>query len=484
MKKSTKNLLIMAAVLLVLGAAAALLWLLPSGAEEDEPSSAAPSQASSTVEDALVDLAEEDVTAISVKNAEDSFTLVPQGDGFTLQGFEDYELNSVTTASAARSLISMTPSKSLGSRDDLQNFGLSGKDAVQVEIACKDGSTVNLVLGVEAGESTGRYVLKDKEVYIVPNIVTQLYGSKFGYFSTFLYSIADRTQTVTSESGSQSIETLEDIIYKLTLSGSNFPEEVKLEYDTDVLSGYRMTAPVLAESGTLSLDSVIESLKAPSALEVTAAGLTEELLEEYGLSEPFAKAEFTMNSDTHTMTVSQLDSDSNRYLLLDDRDVIYKVEQSAVADWAEISTLKLRMSYIWLPNIKNVKQLTLTAEGDMVYRFDMTRTLNEEKSTESNPQYDLTVQNAAGNEIAYENYQKFYQALIGTAVLSTERMDYSGTALLRVEYGYFVGSEKNVVEFYAAENDRCVALLDGQFNGVVRKNDVEKLIDQLSELNG
>lgn len=484
MKKSTRNLLIMAAVLLVLGAAAALLVLLPSGKEGEEVSSAPSSQVASATQEALTDLAAEDVSAISVKNSEDLFTFVDQGGSFTLEGYEDYNINSVSVASSVQSLLSMTPSKSLGNRDDLQSFGLSGENAVQVEIACKDGSAVDLVLGDPAGESTGRYVLKDNEVYIVANVADLLYGSRFGYFSTFLYSIADRTQTVTDANGSISTNTLSDILYRFTLSGNNFPEEIQIEYNEGVLSSFLMTAPVRAESGNYAFDDMTAALKAPSALEVVAAGLTEEVLEEYGLSEPFAKTEFTLNTDSHTMAVSEVDAENNRYLLLDDRDVVYKVSQSEVAAWAEATTLKLRMSYIWLANINDVQQLTMTAEGDMVYRFDISRTVNEERSTETNTQYDLTIQNAGGKDVPYEKYQPFYQDLIAVAVLTTERADYSGVPLLRVEYGYFESSAKNTVEFYAIENDRCVAILDGEFNGVVRKSEVDKLIDQLAEMNG
>ena len=502
MKKSTKNLLIMGAVLLVLGAAAALLWLLPAGSEEEEPSSAVSSDISSAVKEAaLTELTAADVTAISVKNAEDSYAFVSDGNEFVLQGYEEYDINSVSVASATQALLSMTPSKSLGSRDDPENFGLSGKDAVQVEIACQDGSKVKLTLGSEAGESTGRYVQKDNEVYIVSNVPDLLYAGKFDYFSTFLYSIADRTQSITDESGSTSIDTLPDILYKLHLSGTHFPEDVHIEYSGEVLSAFLMTAPVRAESGNNGLDDVAAALKAPAAIGVAAAGLTEEVLEEYGLLEPFAKAEFTLNTDSHTVTVSELDGNNNRYLLLDDRDVVYKVSQSEVAAWAETNAMKLRMSYIWLANINDVEHITLTAEGDMVYRFDITREVDEERSTEENTQYDLFVKNAAGNDIPYKNYQKFYQKLIAVAVMSIDRpsgndedngsdvifggfIGETSAPLLRVEYSYFESSAKNTVEFYAIENDRCVAVLDGEFNGVVRKSEVDKLIAQLAELNG
>lgn len=483
MKKTGRNILIMLLVLLVLGGVSAWLFLVPSQEEAENSSSAPSSQVSSAAGETLVKLKAEDVTSISVKNQEDSFQFVSQGEDFSLEGYEDCDLNTTMISSSVGNLLSMTASKNLGSQEDLKEFGLSGEAAVEVEISRKDGTKEKLTLGGKAGESAGRYVLKDGTVYIVASISEQLYGGKFEYFSSYLYSVAERTSVVTAEDGTESTETLPDILYSLKLSGTNYPEPVEIKYDESVTSGYLMTAPVKAESGSNGLTTLSEGVKAPTALGVAAVHLTDELLEEYGLLEPAARIEFTLNADTHTMSVSKADPDGNRYLLLDDRDVVYRVAKSAVESWAEIPLLKLRMSYIWLSNIKDVKKLSLTANGTD-YRFDMTRTLNEEQSIEDSPQYDLAVKNAAGKEISYDDYRSFYQDLISVAVLSTETTEFSGTPLFRVSYGYFDNSEENVIEFYPAENDRCVAVLNGEFNGVVRKSEVEKLASRLAEVHG
>ncbi len=370
MKKTGRNILIMLAVLLVLGGVSAWLFLTPSEEDAENSSAASSSQVSSAPQEALMDLKTEDVKLISVKNQEDSFEFVPAGEDFGLQGYEDCELNTTMISSSVQSLLSMTASKSLGSREDLKEFGLTGESAAEVEISCKDGTTQKLVLGGKAGESAGRYVLKDGEVSIVAGISEQLYGDKFSYFSAYLYSVSERTSVVTAEDGTESTETLPDVLYRLKLSGSNYPETVEIEYNESVTSGYLMTAPVKAESGTNGLTTLVEGIKAPTAVGVAAVHLTDELLEEYGLKEPATVMEFTLNSDTHTMSLGKADPDGNCYLMLDDRDVVYKVAKSTVESWAELPLLKLRMSYIWLSNIKDVKQLSLTANG-VDYRFDM-----------------------------------------------------------------------------------------------------------------
>lgn len=483
MKKTGRNILIMLLVLVVLGGIAAWLFLAPSQEGEESSSSLSSQAVSSAAGEVLMELEAEDVASISVKNQEDSFQFIPKGENFSLQDYEDCELNTTMISSSTKALLSMTASKNLGSQEALKDFGLSGEAAVEVEVTGKDGTAQKLTLGGKAGESAGRYVLKDGTVYIVASVPDQLYGSKYEYFSSYLYSVAERTSVTTDEEGNESTETLPDILYSLKLSGKNYPETVEIKYDESVTSGYLMTAPVKAESGSNGLTTLSEGVKAPTALGVAAVHLTEELLEEYGLLEPDATVEFTLNADTHTMSVGKADDDGNRYLLLDDRDVVYRVAASTVESWANIPLLKLRMSYIWLSNVKDVKQLSFTADGTD-YRFDMTRTLDEETSTEDSPQYDLTVKNAAGKDIEYEDYRLFYQSLISVAVLSTDRVEFSGEPVFRVEYGYFDNSEKNVIEFYPAENDRCVAVLNGEFNGVVRKPEIDKLASQLAEVHG
>ncbi len=205
MKKTGRNILIMLLVLVVLGGISAWLFLAPSQEGEESSSSPSSQAVSSAAGEVLTELEAEDVASISVKNQEDSFQFVPMGEDFGLQGYEDCELNTTMISSSVNSLLSMTASKNLGSRENLGEFGLSGEASVEVEIGCKDGTEQKLTLGGKAGESAGRYVLKDGTVYIVASVSDQLYGSKYEYFSSYLYSIAERTSVTTDEEGREQV---------------------------------------------------------------------------------------------------------------------------------------------------------------------------------------------------------------------------------------------------------------------------------------
>lgn len=479
MKKNLKYILIMLLVLLVLGGAAALL-LLPQGGGED--SSSAVGSSSAVENETITNRETADVKAVTVENASGSFVLVPDGEEFTLQGYESYPINRSTVRNTVDQLVSLQVARNLGEQSSLEDFGLSGTECVNVELQYKDGSSDKLVLGATPGETTGRYVLKDGKVYVGLGVADQLYGDGFGYFSSSLYSIPNRTEETTDDEGNTESKEAEDILYRLKLTGTQFPEPIELGYDKKAVSQYLISTPIVAESGNTAMTTVMDDLKALEQADgVVAAGLDDGLLAKYGLQEPAAVAEFDLNSETHTVSVSAVQEDGTRYLLLDDNDLVYQVQDSAVSSWAAADLLTLRQGYIWLANIMQVQQTTITVEGDMAYAFTTTREKDEERSTDETPYYNLTVKNAAGQTLDYETYQDFYQDLLAVAVMSEEQPETTGSLVCEVEYQYFDGG-KDTVRFYSSGEGRCVAELNGAFNGIVRSSDLTKLLGRLPAL--
>ena len=505
MKKSLKTLLVMAVVLVVLGGAAAALWLTAPPTEVEEETS------SSTPSIPVIDREAEDVESISVESDAGDFTLVPVEEesassassessassddsasseaastlvNFTLEEYQDYDLTTSRINTSANSVISLSATKELGSQENLEDFGLTADQALcTITVHYKDGSEDQVMLGAEAGESSGNYILKDDVVYI-GYLPSQLYYGPFTYFNNEVYAIGDRVEEVTNDEGVTSQETMSDLMESFEISGVNFPQPVKIVYDETRTSGYLVTEPVTAESGTTAFSEMVTALKSLTATQVVDAGLTPEKLEQYGLAQPAAQVDFTLNGEHHVLTVSEPNEEGHCYLTADEDDVIYEVSESDVTTWADADLMTLRMSYIWLSNIQDVKKLTFTVDGDMVYSYDVTKVLNEEKSTDSVPSYDLVIHNAGGEAIDYEVYQDYYQDLISIAVLSSDLAPYSDTPTLRVEYEYFEEDGSDVIEFFAVEGkDRYAAVLNGELNGLVRKQSVEDLVNSLPDLD-
>lgn len=310
-----------------------------------------------------------------------------------------------------------------------------------------------------------------------------LYSDGFTYFSPGLYQIEDLTETAIDDEGAESVTTLEDEMTSFRLSGTNFAEPITIVHDETYNSRYLMTTPVKAESGNTAFLTVVADLKALSSADsVVAAKLDDTLLEQYGLKEPYAVAEFTLNGATHTVSVSAKQADGTRYLLLDDKNMVYTIDDSAVSSWAEATAMTLRQGYIRLADMTKVETLTITQDGDMAYRFTTEREVDEGRTTEENTFYDLTIFNTAGEELDYDTYRAFYQDLLSIAVMSTDPAEATGTPAHAIEYRYFDGSTETV-DFYPGTEGRYVVLLNGEFNGIVRSSDVDKLLGRLPEIS-
>lgn len=501
MKKSVKNLVVMLCVLVALGGCATVLILTNNWNKEEEAASSSSSTVS-TEQEMIVDKQAADVAEIKVKNAKGEFTLEPaetvdsdasetEETQFTIREVKGYDINNSLATTSANSVYSVAAAKNLGVQEDLGAFGLSGEGEAKVVLTYKDGTEDTLILGSQSGGTTGRYVLKDGTVYISSSPSENLFKNELAYFNTSIYSVADRTSESAAEissgapesSASSGSEELADILYHFTLTGKNYPKPVEIKYEPAKFSEYVMVSPVKAESGTSKFKTLVTNLKSLEADTVADYGVTGEKLAEYGLDVPHAQLVFEMNTETHTLKVGAVDENGYRYLMADDSDVVYVVESDKVKDWADGTTMDFKSTYIWLPNITNVKKLTLTAAGtEHVYNID--RTENEEKSTESNKVWTMLPKTAAGKDVPYDSYQPFYQKLIGISVLNVDEKDYTAeNPVFSANYEYFDGTAADNIAFYPLEGeDRYAVELNGEYAGVVRKTSVDEIVAAIPDM--
>ncbi len=100
-------------------------------------------------------------------------------------------------------------------------FGLSGETATNVEVHYKDGSTDTYVVGSEAGESAGRYLLKDGVVYISASFSKTCWAPPGLYRHRPVHRGGPGGETVDSE-GSGSTTTLSGYLYRIEVLRQQF----------------------------------------------------------------------------------------------------------------------------------------------------------------------------------------------------------------------------------------------------------------------
>ena len=477
MKKTTKNILIALAVLLVLCAATVLLLLMPDQNADETGETSTTEQAEN---EQIIEHSADQVKQITLKNniVDETWEMV-HTDGesvsdFTFKGWEDADVLVSNVSSVARSFYTLYSVKEIEDVTDLAEYGLKGEGEAKAVVEYEDGTTETVIVGVPAGESSGRYVLYDGEVHIasIPSLIEQ---SKNDFIQTSLLSIV--TENKVGDDGTEMEQNTEmDYMY---FSGTNYPEEVHIEKKDHKVYTYVMTEPIFAGGGTSQINSIIEQVTTIVASGVAAVNATEEELTEWGMDEPCAVLEYEITGDEqeHVIRLGK-EIDGQYSMMLDDDPTIYLMNKSDVDSWVKKDIYDLRETYVYLVNIKEIEKLTVEDEnGKSVY--DVERFLNEEKSTEEEPFYDIEIQKDK-KDVDYKTaYQPFYVSILEVCVLNEETAEPQDDAIFTVTYEYFDGTDTDVVAFYPhPENDRrCVVMLNGQNVGVVRLSDVNGLIE-------
>ena len=335
MKKTTKYIIITLVVLIVLGAAAAALILTsPKDSEDDASSSGTVSE---STEPALIDKTAEDVKNIGIEDlaADDSYTIIPtetstsSGDTeqtFTIEGWDDLDVLYSNVKSLADRLYSITPTKKIGAVEDLSEYGLGSGEGYKITMNYTDGTSQTFTIGNKAGESSGSYMLYEDEVYIVP-VSTYLKQSKYDFLNKSLIAIP--TPTITATDGTETDSTSE--INSLHLSGQNYPEEIQFGLSDDEVLAYDITEPIYAGMNSGKIDDFVKQLQNVTAAGVLAVHATEEDLAKYGLDNPVAVCDYTMNDEHHVIKLGDKTGDLYSMMVDDDTTIYTITDTSACA---------------------------------------------------------------------------------------------------------------------------------------------------------
>ena len=108
-----------------------------------------------------------------------------------------------------------------------------------------------------------------------------------------------------------------------------------------------------------------------------------------------------------------------------------------------------------------VQTLSIELDSSETYRWNVTRTKDEEKSTDDTTYYNYTVADASGTTKDYTAFTNLYQVLTSETVLEDAGdTEPTGTPLFRAVVEYYDGALTNTLEFYPDGERNCVVVLD------------------------
>ena len=510
MKRNTRYILITLAAAVVLGGAiTALLLTQPAASTEEDSSSSMAS--SSTEEISLYSHEGEDVASIDVTNAEGGYRILTNVEiiensstssdsesssesssdssssepqtfvTYYLDGIDQDLQNTSSVSTAAGYCTSLSATREIGAAGDLDlsEYGLDDPQ-LSVTTTLSDGEESSYSVGDE-GPVSGYYVLYDDKVYVSESVGDALFNNRLEFVNKTILSITppedDDEEDSSSDSSSVNEESTNEFT-NFTFTGTNFPQEVQIVPQSESLtSDYRVSVPYKADAAQEAMTSITSGVASLTATSVAAVDPTEEQMAEFGLDNPLVHMDFTVNGTSYTL-ISGNAVDGGRYVMLDGVDVVYVCDDSTVGVWANANLFSLRDSFVLMQNIATINQLTVeTPNGTDV--FHLTRTENEESSTEDNIVYDYSVEGTDGQDITYKGvFTTYYQTIIGIQLLDeTTETEPSGEPMLTVTFDYYDGGDSRTVSYYDIGNRRCLVEVDGSVVGVVSQSVVQSVVD-------
>lgn len=485
MKKNTRYILITLIIAVVLGGAITALLLTQPETEEESSSSST----SSTTDISVFSYDDADIASITVKNSDGELKVLTRTETveasssedeksseteektvFYLDGIDEDVQSSSSVSTLAGYGTALSATSEIGNKEDLSlaEYGLDSPE-VTVTTTLKDGTETSYSVGDQSPLS-GYYILYNDTVYVAVLSET-LYKTPLDFVTTTVLTITP------PESDDSSTEAANEYT-SFTFSGTNFPQEVKIVPQTDSLtSSFKLSAPYEVNANTTTLENIMTSVESLTASSVAAVDPTDEQLEEYGLKDPAVRMSFTVNGESYTLLSGKVEN-SNQYVMLEGVDVVYVFGEDAVSAWADATLFTVRDSFVWLQMITDVTKLTVETP-DKTDVFTLTRTENEESSTEDNIVYDYSVKGTDGQDITYQGvFTSYYQTIIGVQLLNeTSETSVSGDPMLRVTYEFYEGGSPKVVEFYSIGNRRCLVKVDDEVIGVVSESLIQDIID-------
>lgn len=464
----------MLAVLVVIGIIAALLVLTQPKDEKQGSQSPILENLPATI--LVINMKNEDVQSIKVENTFGEYTVVAsENDNYTLKNLDKANVNSAALSSLVSSVFPLIATNEIATYNNLEDFGLDGMGQATVTLTYEDASTDKLVIGLSSPSSGGTYILKDKSIYIVKDFSTLFFQSELDFVETSLINIADSEETDAEGNALAGA----DRINSLTLSGTNFAKEISIIENDNNLSGAppnKIILPIKADVNASSFVDIVTDLKTVNALKAVKVVENEDDFVNYGLENPYAKAEYTLNGESHVVKVSAQNESGMHYITADDMNVIYEISSAAVSSWCNADLMGIRASYLLLADIYNVQSLTFK-KGENTVSYEINREIDESQSTDKSKRYFIRVIQK-GKAVSFENeYKPLFLNMLSMEVVSSDNAEYAKEATYNIELRYFENEPTNI-NFYETE-DGYAFEVNGEYSGLLHKQTVEDFFESL-----
>lgn len=445
--KPFKNILILVLVIVLLGGGLyAVMHFEPKQDEVITP------ELPQTVTVFKVDKAS--ISAITVVNPEETYTLVNSGGNWFVKGEEAVKLSSSRVESFLYECANITGQNLITENaENLSQFGLSEPERT-VELTLSGGEQRKILIGNAAFENSVSYLMVEGETKVYTKSTSgceALTGALEKLMDTAIYSVdANDLSGITIErAGGETV-----VLDRKRVT----PEGEEAAYQ------WMMLSPLHKEANTYRLENeLFVNLLSQTAVRVIPVP---EAGKDYGFQNP--QAQYTIKlldkKTAYTVTVGK-EEGTNTFIRLAGNHSVFLVATEKL-DFLNMGYLDLVDKLIHLENIKEVNKITVSGLGK--------EHVMEIKDGEEHYTID-------GKTIKAELFKKAYQSVIGLVLDDFVKDQNSGGAVvLTVTYEKNDGS-KNVVTCNSYDDRNYLVKVNGAGNLLIRKKQVDTMFATIAD---
>lgn len=335
-----------------------------------------------------------------------------------------------------------------------------------------EGGTVTLTVGSLSPDSSGYYVTSsnDGKVYLV----------RTDYFSSLAVEKLDLatspTVTAFAEADGSAEYYTEGVLAKfdtLVFKNKNMDKAFTFttvgESDSMAYNTYKVISPVTRAANDTQLVGVIELFSNGfSSQGIYCLTKTDSDLSAFGLDDPDLEISIKAGNQERSIK-AKLQDDGNYAVAVSDIEVILNVaassfvSESATKSPVDFKESDLFSTFLFIETLSEIDVITIES-GDVKHTFGVVTEYDEENDNTS-----ITGIKINGAEaVEPDEFQSYYQFLLGITSLSYENSDIKGkTPETVITMTKKDGSAATVIEYYAAKDGRYQVVVNGDQMGLI-----------------
>lgn len=430
----------------------------------------------------LVKYVPADIKAIHVENSSGSIDIMSEtpvneaGETeatiYTVKGYEGFDLqpgiaDEIATAS---SHIDFTKVISVDGKNS-SDYGFDEPTAT-VTVYYDDDTSAKIIVGDNAPQESGTYIkFGDSDTIYIVSADTVV---------PFTYGFTDMVSLTINDSAS---DTDSSQAKKITLGGTHLDKEIVIEpnTNTEISASYVMTAPIKGYASEAASSSVDGNIRGLYATKVKMVNPSEAQLKELGLSNPYATVKAEYPDTTVELIAAEPDSEGTVNMMVKDGNIVYQIGKDSVA-WVEMTFDKMLNEYMLTPSMVSLSKMTVN-DGNKDYAFDLnsTATTNTDDDGKETTSTTTTVK-CGSKEIDLGKFSTYFQNITLITRADDKTESFSGNPVFSVKYEYESDKSSDTVSFYSTDNERYLAVVNGNAVGHVYKAGVNNLVSQTSQI--